>query len=413
MFVRSLHLSNLRCFQEAEVELQYPGREQDDTPEHPNVNLLLGINGSGKTTLLKAISLAVLGRILPSSGFVPYHLVRRGPGRTPGESAAVEARLVLHGQDRPGATDPGEMRARVRIERLGSDEELVFKGVSLNKELHQEDSPAFLLVGYGATRWVVGASQFEPVSSQRKRRRLRYQRVAGLFEEHIGLTPLNAWLPEIQSKDAERFEEVGSLLGELLPEGLRFLGEMEDGEYLFEHSGVTVPLGALSDGYRAYIGWITDLLSHLAAVTPQGGSLRGCHGVTLVDEIDLHLHPTWQREVVPTIARALPNLQFVLTTHSPIVAGTLHRQNIYVVEMQEDGASTVRQLRERIHGLNADQVLVSSYFNLETTRAATFEDDLRSLSRRAMEGDEDAAVAYLRKLAAESEDETIEVPAEA
>ena len=56
-----------------------------------------------------------------------------------------------------------------------------------------------------------------------------------------------------------------------------------------------------------------------------------------VDEVDLHLHPAWQRQVVPTISRALPNLQFVLSTHSPIVAGTLSPKNIFVLEMDDSG----------------------------------------------------------------------------
>ncbi|HEY2739714.1 MAG TPA: AAA family ATPase, partial [Thermoanaerobaculia bacterium] len=77
MYVRSLKIENLRCFESATVDLQFPAREQETPPELPNVNLLLGNNGAGKTTVLKAIALAVLGPILPSSGFVPYALVRR------------------------------------------------------------------------------------------------------------------------------------------------------------------------------------------------------------------------------------------------------------------------------------------------------------------------------------------------
>ena len=99
------------------------------------------------------------------------------------------------------------------------------------------------------------------------------------------------------------------------------------------------------------------------------------------------------------MAKVLPNLQFVLTTHSPIVAGTLSAQNIFVLEMDGSGASTIRQFQEPIHGLNADQILVSSYFGLDTTRAPGAMDELRDLSKKAMGGDSEAALTFLKKIA--------------
>jgi predicted ATP-binding protein involved in virulence len=402
LYVRSLQIENLRCFQSAELDLQFPGREQAAPPDLPNVNLLLGNNGAGKTTVLKAIALSVLGQILPGSGFATYNLVRRNNDET--AIAKSEAGLILHPVDVEGEstvlTD-----TRIEISKRKNQEQLHVPWVYEDQlmvvwdELYVDTSPAFFLVGYGATRWASDASQFEPTASQRKRRGLRYQRVAGLFEEFIGLTPLSSWLPRLQAEDPDRFQEVSQILNDLLPTDSRFLGEMENDEFLFTHCGVPVPLGALSDGYRAYIGWVSDLLYNISIGASKGTHLRDARGVVLIDEIDLHLHPEWQREVVPTVARALPNLQFVLTTHSPIVAGTLSTKNIFVLEMDHAGASTIHQLSEPIHGLNADQILVSDYFGLRTSRAPGAEDELRELSKRAMSGDSDAAVAFLKKLA--------------
>jgi hypothetical protein len=412
VYVRSLQIKNLRCFESAAVDLQFPGREAP--PELPNVNLLLGNNGAGKTTVLKAIALGILGQALPFSGLVLYHLVRRaGENGETEKEAMVEADLLLH----PADTWDAKIRSvspRIEIYKLKDQERLRSPKRSDDEHLdiwgkfYEDFSDSFLLVGYGATRWAIDASQFEPVASQRKRRGLRYQRVAGLFEEFIGLTPLSSWLPRLEAEDAGRFKEISQLLNDLLPEDSRFLGEMENGEYLFTHCGVPVPLGALSDGYRAYIGWVSDLLYNISLGALKGSRLRDAHGVVLVDEIDLHLHPEWQREVVPTVARALPNLQFVLTTHSPIVAGTLSAKNIFVLEMDGTGASTIRQLTEPIHGLNADQILVSSYFGLDTTRAPGAEDVLQRLSRQAMNGDSAAALEFLKKLATGTEEPPVE-----
>src|SRR3954469_24245016 len=104
----------------------------------------------------------------------------------------------------------------------------------------------------------------------------------------------------------------------------------------------------------------------------------------MVDEIDLHLHPEWQRVVVPTVAKAFPALQFFFSTHSPIVAGTVTRHNVYVMEADERGHSSIEQYKDRLHGLDADQVLLSPYFGLETTRDEETEDELRDLADKAM-----------------------------
>jgi predicted ATPase len=410
VYVRSLRIQNLRCFREAQLTLQYPGREQESPPTLPNINLLLGDNGSGKTTVFKAIALAILAPVIEGSGYVPYELTRRK--HTIGEGKAeVEADVFLHGQDVGiHGTDfepPGSGRSRVRIHKIRDHEQIERRdeGSELEywQEMYEDESPAFFLVAYGATRWVTSESGFEPLSSQRKRRRLRYQRVAGVFEEQIVLTPLLSWLPKLRRTELKRYRKIEDLINQLLPEETRFLGHLDREEYLFVHRGVEVPFGALSDGYRAYLGWITDLLYNMNLGCPPGTELRDLRGVVLVDEIDLHLHPEWQRQVVPTISKALPNLQFVLSTHSPIVAGTLSAKNIFVLEMDDTGASTVRQLEESIHGLNADQVLVSPYFNLMTSRAPDAVDGLRRLSRKAMEGDRDAALSFLEQLAGGSE----------
>jgi len=411
VYVRSLRIANLRCFREAELELQFPGREQESPPALSNVNLLLGDNGSGKTTVFKAIALAVLSRFLEGSGYVPYQLTRRETGGVQMEMASVDAGLLMHGQDQGhfgnGIDSPSRSGSSgVRIGKVRDEEVLreLYEESWLSSwkdEMYDEESPAFLLLGYGATRWSTDASGSEPLPTQRKRRRLRYQRVAGIFEEHIPLVPLAAWLPRFAY--GERFQEIQGIVNDMLPEGTRFIGDLEKEEYLFEHCGITVPFGALSDGYRAYLGWITDLLYNMTLGCPAGTKLRDLKGVVLVDEVDLHLHPEWQRRVVPTISQTLPNLQFVLSTHSPIVAGTLSAKNIFVLEMDDSGASTVQQLEENIHGLDADQILLSSYFNLRSSRAPDAVDYLRQLSKRAMEGDPEAARSFLETLAKGSE----------
>ncbi|MBS1812760.1 MAG: AAA family ATPase [Acidobacteria bacterium] len=406
MYITSIKIENLRCFEEAELTFQYPGREAKTPLRFPNINLLLGDNGAGKTTVLKAISLASLSPLMIDSGFVPYRLVRRSEIHAKEiKEAKVSADILPHAQDLtlPTLTEQTPQDVGMIVLRRGDYESLQARYDAtwrdIGMQMYEDNSSAVFMVGYGASRRVEDSEKLD-LTARRKSRLLRYERVAGLFENHISLIPLASWLPSFRKENPGRHKQVVNLINRLLPEGASFAGEFEHGEYLFEINGTKAPFGALSDGYRAYIGWIADLLYHICMGAPKGAKLVENRGIVLVDEIDLHLHPEWQRSVIKTISETLPNLQFVFTSHSPIVAGSLQKENIFVMETTVDGASVVKQYDEEIYGRTAEQVLLSSYFNLETTRAEPFEDELKALSLKAGKGDLQAALTFMEKLSA-------------
>jgi len=402
LYVQQIDIQNLRVFEAASLRLQYPGRPDAGPLHQPNINLLLGNNGAGKTTVLKALALSTLAPVIDKSGFLPYHLIRSQQ-----ERARITAKVLLHRQDlgQDFASFPTEQTLTTEIVRQ-EDLEILVSQTGLSTEgpwskMFSNSSPAFLVVAYGATRRVQDAQGYNP-EEQAKRRFLRYQRVAGLFEPHIALTPLASWLPRFQTENPGRYKQVCILINKLLPQGSRFSGHREgegQGDYLYSLNGTEVPFAALSDGYRAYIGWIADLLFHVCMGCPNSTKLVESKGLVLVDEIDLNIHPEWQRTACSTISRVLPNLQFVFSTHSPIVAGSLEKENIFVMAAEPSGGSAVRQLEEQVYGLDAEQILLSSYFNLETTRAPGYVDELQELSRQAGPGKPEIALALMQKLA--------------
>jgi hypothetical protein len=401
MYVHSLRIENLRSFSKAHVELVYPGRKSAcpgaPAPRLKNVNVVLGINGSGKSTVLDATALSLLSPLIASSGYRPYALIRRSSRGTV-KRALVDADLILDSQDLRGSA-PGTPRVcmRVAVERRG-DVEFVRPEQTdhgLFENLYFDDSPAFFFVGYGATRRVDVESGSE-ATFRRKLRHVRYERVASLFEDHFTLAPLTSWLPEWRHRDKGRHDEVLNLLGKLLPKAVKFDAKMENGEYLFSFYGTTVPFGALSDGYRAYIGWVSDLLQHLCVAAEDGKKLTDARGVVMVDEIDLHIHPEWQRTIIPTLARTLKNLQFIFTTHSPLVVGTLERGNVIVVE-RKGGYPQVRRPVEEVFGLTADQILQSELFGLPSTRDVGFKRELDRLAQAAERGEPAAAMKFMRR----------------
>jgi hypothetical protein len=418
MYIESLSVNQFRCFETAEMKFQYPGRRHGSrpAPRLANVNLLLGDNGTGKSAVLMAAALAVLAEIIQSTGYRPYFLVRRAgaeyePDDPPqGINAEIRASLRLHAEDTyptpakweangHGASPPSVMGQAVvkRRRALETVESAARVNSAAWEGLFAEDAPAFFLVGYGATRRVENAETFD-TSVRDRARAMRYQCVAGLFEDYVGLTPVNVWLAALRTRN--RLEEGITLLNRVLPKEVQVSeNSLSYKEPRFLVRGTSLPFAALSDGFRSFIGWVGDLLFQLNRVIPASRKLTDLHGVVMVDELDLLLHPAWQRTVIDALATAFPRLQFFFTSHSPIVAGTLEAANIFVTEQDpQTGAMTLQPGRENVHGLSADQILTSAYFDLPTPRAPDAVNQMNDLARSAWAGDPAASEEFLRRL---------------
>jgi hypothetical protein len=404
MYINSIKLRNFRNFRTSQIEFIHPDQDFQAThlsrPALPNINLLLGDNGLGKTSLLKAIALTALGPAVSDSGIYPYRLIRREP-TTPSkgqpEEAILEAVFLPHEQDHSGTE---LVESRVSVSRRGDLESLRWTHPD-DKRWHpifSSSSDAFFFVGYGATRRVEKRQLADPGGRQSSAF-ARAQRVQSLFEEAYSLIPLNVWLPIFQKDNPGRFKQVVGLMNRLLGKGhYEFSGELEEGEYIFDRKGLKVTFPALSDGYRAFLGWVSDLLYHVCMTCPSGKKLVDNKGIVMVDEIDLHLHPKWQMTVLPTLAKELPNIQFIVTSHSPLVVGSLEWMNIILMAAGPRQSSQAKRIASAVHGLDADQVLLTDFFGLESTRAPSKKRALKELTLKAREGDPEAAKRLLEQM---------------
>ena len=415
MYAKSIAIYGFKCFGKAEVEFRYPGRADEPEIEHANINLILGDNGGGKSSVLRAVAIAALAPALINGGFVPYRLVRRdSQGGIPGDSL-LKLLGVLDDTEQPAPEPEGtakrskrrkstaaglrEFLARLKANPRSQNDHLTLQSTPENpiSDLIYDDfSPAFFVVGYGATRRVESGN-FSPSSEDRRRGR-RYQRVASLFEDHVALRPLQSWFPQLPDS---RKTEVIDLLATALPENINFSGATEGEDYVFSFDGVPTPFPALSDGYKAFVGWIGDLVGHMVSVG-EGRMLSDLTGIVLVDEIDLHLHPSWQRDVVARLSRAFPRFQFIFTSHSPLIAASVQSTNVVVTGTDSVGLPTLERMTESLYGRSIEAVLMSPYFGLESARPATARASTDALSAKIVAtpgGDVDAAEAFLRQLA--------------
>lgn len=399
MYIEQIEIGNFRTFKKTKITFCHSDKDYDVSqmpkPKLPNLNLLLANNGYGKSSFLKAIALAALGPAVGRSGIYPYRLIRREKGQTKLMPARLNARFRTHEQDQAPLRNilsdvsiipEGDLEL---LEWTSSDEKLWHPVFS-------SQSDAFFMVGYGATRRVSRSSRYENVD---KRSSPRAGRVMGLFEEEFSLRPMNAWLPAYSEsrKLRGRYVQARNLLNRIVgKDGWHFTGNRDkEGEYLFERKGVEVPFPALSDGNRAFLGWLGDLLYHVCETCPSGKKLVQNKGIVMVDEIDLHLHPKWQMSILPTLAKELPNLQFIVTSHSPLIVSSLEWMNIIMLSPGPKQTSVPKRIEWAVHGLDADQILLTDFFGLRTTRGEGKKRELNELSLKARDGDKEAAKQVL------------------
>jgi predicted ATP-binding protein involved in virulence len=119
--------------------------------------------------------------------------------------------------------------------------------------------------------------------------------------------------------------------------------------------GKELIINQLSDGEKCLLAMVGDLARRLAIANPGLSDPLQGSGVVLIDEVELHLHPKWQREIIPALKRTFPNCQFIVTTHSPQVISEVKPESIYILEKTDDGIIARRP--ESSFGRDSNRIL--------------------------------------------------------
>ena len=150
--------------------------------------------------------------------------------------------------------------------------------------------------------------------------------------------------------------------------------------------GEGMPLRDLADGIKSSFLWITDLIGWALTFRPKRRSTEGIRGIVLVDELEQHLHARWQRTIVHDLRQILPNVQFIVSTHSPLIAASvgprIERESIdriYVLESEDDDGVKA-SAHPAMRGWSIDQVLASRAFKYQIETDPETEDLLRAAS---------------------------------
>ena len=135
-------------------------------------------------------------------------------------------------------------------------------------------------------------------------------------------------------------------------------------EFAFSGQKTKVPATWLSQGYQSTIAWIADLIGQMYLDIGEAVPLEDMEGMVLIDELDLHLHPTWQVRLVPVLKRVFPRMQFIVTTHSPMLLPALEQHEIVMLRLDQNG-NVVAEPPSASPKLMTGSEIYSSFFNIQ------------------------------------------------
>lgn len=327
VWLERVHVENFRVIRRLSIE--FP--EHRAASEREPWLMLLGVNGVGKSSLLQSVALPFMSagnrkRYIPDAS----HVVNRN-------TREAEGHIQLDFSD--------GTRTVLRFRR--GDPRFQVEG----------RPPPMNVYAFGSTR-------LPPAPGDRSDDRPRLVRLNNLFDPRYPLSVAEAWIADTKRVPSRAFTFLARALHELL--------ELDDDERVvrsrgvlgIRQRGVTLPVAEYSDGYRSIVAFATDLMLNLS---DRWDSIGSAEGLVLVDELEVHLHPSWRMTVVNRLREVFPRLRVVSTTHDPLCLRGAEPGEVYVLRRDEETREVLSVQRDIPPGLTADELLTGSWFGMATT----------------------------------------------
>ena len=388
----SLEVENFLCFKDKQV---LDLCDKNGNPAQWTV--ILGDNGVGKTTLLRCIAgmSATIGEskkeIMPIFYHPIYHfngLSERGNSFQVVTSSdwVIKADLAFGSKLtwlNPNLSNYKKFKKRpisCSFEQFRSHIDTFDINLSNVNSSDNDyyDFPGLICYGYGATRRVGKPNLSEQHYQENS---------ASLFLENTSLINAEEWLlqTDYSSKYSEgkKQEDLHKQINSLKDIFKRVLPDVEDIDiFLQDHANGRphvkfkmpygwIPFVDMGLGYKTMMTWILDLVIRLYKRYPESDDPLSEPTIVLVDEIDLHLHPKWQRTIMDFLTKRFPNTQFIVTAHSPLVVQAAQDANIVLLRREGDRV-VIDNNPEIIDNWRVDQIL-TSLFELPSARPATLD----------------------------------------
>lgn len=390
MIIKRLSIENFRAIEHFEVELG------------AGANVFVGINGAGKTTLLAAVEILfswLVARLRTPNGKGTPLRDSDICNSVNGDFCRLEVELTdgtKWSLAKQRSTVRKSATTKTYLKELGEFANNIVNSLQVSQSLP-------LFASYDVQRIVDSVPKHV-----RKRHAMS---MLDVYENSIrGRANFNSffvWFREKEDIENEHLRETGILTPDhqlecvrrAVEEAVEGFSELKVRRhpkgFVVKKNGQELRFDTLSDGEQSYISLIADIARKLAMTNPTLANPLQREGVIVVDEIDLHLHPQWQRDVLPMLKRTFPNCQFLVSTHSPFVLANVNVQDkknkAFVVEKGE-----VRPANSDIY-TEVDNVLRGE-FGMHSLRAEEAQHHIDEIWDALKEnGKNDAAMQWLRE----------------
>lgn len=348
----------------------FKGIRHEEFSFTPEVNLIIGDNGTGKTSILEAISVA-LGGFISGTRVLGVHFskdeIRRenellGDGsnniqyKTP---VKVECDLKIEGEDKPYHFV--RQKKSVKSSRSTVEPRDICKKASQMADDSTEILP------------VISYQGISRISNQKREGWIDvfkddFSRVVaymGCLNEVSNMKQMTNWFARMEQiswqedKKIAEYEIVKKAAGIFMKEmlgsdSIKVYYDKRTEELMYRNGNEVLPIRLLSSGFRTLIGMVLDIAYRMAILNPflRDDILQQTPGIVLIDEIDMHLHPKWQWNIVNALKKTFPKVQFIVTTHSPIIVASCKEKNLILLNKDEEG-----KYKKSLEGWQVDDVL--------------------------------------------------------
>ncbi len=387
MYINKIVISNIRSIPSFTMEFQ----------QKPGWHVIIGDNGSGKTTLIRSIALALVGQEEAMALRQDWsQWLRVGSDR--GEILLeIEQDKKLDYQSAP----KNASKANYLLVKL----DFVTRG-KFPRFFNWVNGRGWFSAAYGPFRRFTGGNKdLEKLFHSNPKLAAHLS----AFGEDVALSESLEWLKTLQYKKLESKEE-GKLLdlitkfineGGLLPHNTLLSEVSSDGIYFTDGNGSKIPVIELSDGYRSVLSLTFELIRQLIQTYDselvfekinQGEMYIDLPGVVLIDEIDVHLHPTWQVKIGNWFLKYFPKIQFIIATHSPLICRAAEHGSIWQLaapgSSNESAEIKGNEQKRLIYG-NILDAYSTEAFGQNVTRSESshnMQDRLAHLNRLSIQG---------------------------
>ena len=339
MYLHRLRVQGVRGFhgpRAVDLRFERNADDEDIFKRYPGFYVIAGRNGSGKTTLLRAAATALAGpEVANSLTEGDRDWVSHGQSTaTVNADIARDFYEINLGTGRPADTFAARLKweqtegARARPQ---ADPPRGTGGRMAERSLWSSKPTGWFAAGYGPFRRLAGTSS---EVARLMAGDWTAARFATLFREEASLAETVQWLQQVNYRAqsgrpayADLEVRVIALLNDgLFPDGYAVDRVDPDGLWIMRGSGPPVRIDEMSDGYRTITALVTDIVRQINECydgriewSDSGRPIVRTSGVVLIDEIDVHLHVSWQKRIAPWLLAHFPFIQFIVTSHSPYI----------------------------------------------------------------------------------------------